>query len=92
MPYSCVAYGCANRASPEQSTQFFRFPHSNEELMKKWIEAIKRKHFKLSQYSRICSDHFTNDDFQILPNANRLLLRLDTTVTDIHECWSLRPT
>ncbi|KAL5245952.1 hypothetical protein ACI65C_013360 [Semiaphis heraclei] len=79
MPHSCVAYGCQNRASPGQSTHFFRFPHSNEELMKKWIEAIKRKNFKPSQHSRICSDHFTNDDFQIRPDASRPLLRLDAT-------------
>jgi len=43
--------------------------------MKKWIEAIKRKNFKPSQYSRICSTHFTNDDYQIRPDANRPLLR-----------------
>lgn len=45
--------------------------------MKKWIEAIKRKNFKPSQH-RICSDHFTNDDYQIRPNASRPLL-LDAT-------------
>lgn len=47
--------------------------------MKKWIEAIKRKNFKPSQHSRICSDHFTNEDFQIRPGASRPLLRLDAT-------------
>lgn len=47
--------------------------------MKKWIEAIERKNFKPSQHSRICSDHFTNDDYQIRPDASRPLLRLDAT-------------
>lgn len=45
--------------------------------MKKWIDALKRKNFKPSLNSRICSVHFTSDDYQIRPVANIPLLRLN---------------
>jgi len=45
--------------------------------MKKWVQALKRKNFKPTIYSRICSVHFSNDDYQIRPGASRPLLRLN---------------
>lgn len=45
--------------------------------MKKWVKAINRTNFKPSQYSRICSVHFTSNDYQIRPYASRLLFRLN---------------
>ncbi|XP_026806139.1 LOW QUALITY PROTEIN: THAP domain-containing protein 1-like [Rhopalosiphum maidis] len=75
MPVSCAAYGCTNRYQAGQNIHFFRFPISNKELVKKWISAIKRKSFEASQWSRICSVHFTEQDYQVRPGAHRLLLK-----------------
>lgn len=55
----------------------YRFPVSNNELMSKWVSAIKRKNFEPNQWSRICSIHFTEQDFQVRPGAHRLLLKDD---------------
>ncbi|XP_025414926.1 THAP domain-containing protein 1-like [Sipha flava] len=77
MPVSCAAYGCTNMYQVEYNISFFRFPVSNNDLMSKWVSAIKRKNFKLSQWSRICSIHFTEQDFQVRPEAHRLLLKDD---------------
>lgn len=52
-----------------------RFPLSNELLTKKWVDALKRKNFKPSQSSRICSVHFTEQDYQLRPDAHRPLLK-----------------
>lgn len=41
---------------------FYRFPLNNPELLKQWLQAMKRKNFTPSAYSKICSEHF-------LPNA-----------------------
>jgi len=43
--------------------------------MQKWISAIKRKNFEANQWSRICSVHFTAQDYQVRPGAHRLLLK-----------------
>ena len=40
-----------------------RFPLKNEELLKQWILALKRKNFKPSKSSRICSRHFKPTDY-----------------------------
>lgn len=43
--------------------------------MEKWISAIKRKKFKASQWSRIFSVYFTEQDYQVRPGAHRSLLK-----------------
>ncbi|KAF0761476.1 Uncharacterized protein FWK35_00012329 [Aphis craccivora] len=58
-----------------QLIHFFRFPLTNELLTKKWVDALKRKKFKLSQSSRICSVDFAEQDFQLQPYAHRPLLK-----------------
>ncbi len=43
----------------------FRFPDAvkDKERRQKWIDAIKRKDFKPKTYSRLCSLHFTENDY-----------------------------
>jgi len=43
--------------------------------MTKWLNAIRRKQFKANQWSRLCSVHFTEQDYQVRPGAHRLLLK-----------------
>ncbi|KAL4089272.1 hypothetical protein QTP88_024329 [Uroleucon formosanum] len=75
MPVSCVAFGCSNRFETGKSIHFFRFPIKNEELTQLWVNAI-RKNFNPTQWSRICSVHFTENDFIIRPDAERSLLKI----------------
>ncbi|XP_060866748.1 THAP domain-containing protein 2-like [Metopolophium dirhodum] len=80
MPVSCAA--CTNRYKVGQNIHFFRFPISKNELMTKWLSAMRRKQFVASQWSRLCSVHFTEQDFQVRPGAHRLLLK-DNAVPSI---------
>lgn len=80
MPVSCAA--CTNRYKVGQNIHFFRFPISKNELMTKWLSAMRRKQFEASQWSRLCSVHFTEEDFQVRPGAHRLLLK-DNAVPSI---------
>ena len=45
----------------------------NETTKKEWVNAIQRKDFKASKYSRLCSAHFNPDDF--VENPDRLVLK-----------------
>lgn len=40
---------------------FFRFP-LNDEKCRKWVNAVRRKNWKPSKTSRICSAHFREED------------------------------
>ena len=51
----CVAYGCKNKAKKDSSFSFHIFPHSNSELLAKWIQAIRRKDWQPTKNSFLCS-------------------------------------
>lgn len=55
---------------------FSRFPR-NTDVRDKWTVATKRDDFTPSDYSRLCSEHFTPDAYQIRPNASHPLLKHD---------------
>lgn len=45
-----------------------RFP-SNPNLKKQWVLAIRRKNFKPSSWTKICSAHFLPEDFLVRPGT-----------------------
>ncbi|XP_018080552.1 uncharacterized protein LOC108696057 isoform X2 [Xenopus laevis] len=77
MPMTCIAYGCNNRFYKGCKKQFFRFPLKDRKRLYDWIAAIRRKNWMPSDTSRICSDHFTHDDYMLRPGAQIPRLRLD---------------
>lgn len=42
----------------------YRFPLKNAERTLQWINAVGRKGFIPTQYSKVCSDHFNHNDFE----------------------------
>lgn len=56
----------------------FSFPFKNNILLKQWVNVLKRKNFKPTQWSRICSEHFTQEDFVHRPGSERPLLKIDS--------------
>ncbi|XP_075062026.1 THAP domain-containing protein 1 A-like isoform X2 [Mixophyes fleayi] len=77
MPMTCVAFGCNNHFAKGCGKQFFRFPMKDPERLSKWIIAIRRKNWKPSASSRICSDHFTDTDYLLRPGTMFPRLRID---------------
>lgn len=49
-----------------------RFPLARPDLCGKWVAAMKRRNFKPTKYSNVCSQHFTKDCFKRECN-NRVL-------------------
>ena len=60
----CVAAGCSN--TPGEGISLYKFP-SDPELREKWIKQVRRTRaqWKVTKYSFICSEHFTEDSFEV---------------------------
>ncbi|CAJ0931578.1 unnamed protein product [Ranitomeya imitator] len=87
----CAAKGCKNRLSKGCGKHFFRFPMKNPEYLAKWIEVIRRDKWKPSIYSRLCSDHFTEEDYMLRPGASYPYLRLDAVPSIINGVHIKKP-
>ncbi|XP_069820730.1 THAP domain-containing protein 1-like isoform X2 [Dendropsophus ebraccatus] len=56
----------------------------NPEYLAKWLAVIRRDKWKPSIYSRLCSDHFTEEDYMLRPGALYPYLRLDAVPSIIN--------
>lgn len=56
----------------------------NPEYLAKWLAVIRRDKWKPSIYSRLCSDHFTEEDYMLRPGASYPYLRLDAVPSIIN--------
>ncbi|GFN82018.1 THAP domain containing 6 [Plakobranchus ocellatus] len=54
----CAAWGFSNRQTKGDGRKYHRFPR-DPTRRKQWAAALKREGFVATEYSRICSDHFT---------------------------------
>ncbi|GFN81902.1 THAP domain containing 6 [Plakobranchus ocellatus] len=58
----CAAWGCSNRQTKGDGKKYHRFPR-DPTRRKQWAAALKREGFVATEYSRICSDHFTKESY-----------------------------
>ena len=88
----CVAFNCKNGSFKNQPKQqkvaFFSFPEKNP-LRQCWINKVRRKNWKPSKSSKLCSKHFEDSCFvqnlvvleSIGWTATRLRLKQDAAST-----------
>ncbi|XP_029364015.1 THAP domain-containing protein 6-like isoform X3 [Echeneis naucrates] len=65
MPHSCAAWGCTNRCTVQTRSRgitFHSFP-IDKELRMQWEEALRREGFTAGKSTRLCSEHFRQEDF-----------------------------
>uniref|UniRef100_A0A8C7CID3 THAP domain-containing protein 1 n=1 Tax=Oncorhynchus kisutch TaxID=8019 RepID=A0A8C7CID3_ONCKI len=60
---NCIAPGCRNWLQRNPSVSYHRLP-KDPQLLKKWLHVPKRKDVS-ARASRICSQHFPEEDFEM---------------------------
>ena len=62
MPQSCVVGGCSRNTSKNPGVSFLSFPKAKS-VRRQWIRFVKnrRSDFVLTEWSKVCSEHFTAD-------------------------------
>uniref|UniRef100_A0A1I8H379 THAP-type domain-containing protein n=1 Tax=Macrostomum lignano TaxID=282301 RepID=A0A1I8H379_9PLAT len=73
----CCALGCSNNSSMSPAVSFHFFPKDTE-MKRKWLVALRRKEFKPSATTQVCSVHFAESCFKeqlagFLPTTRRRL-------------------
>ena len=73
MPMICEAYNCFSEYNKtDVNVMYHRFP-ANRGTRRKWIRRLKLKSVKLKANSRLCSKHFTSEDYVTSSNGKKLL-------------------
>lgn len=62
--YHCIAPGCTNYYYKDSSKSYHRLPLKKPALLKAWLQKLKRKDPPVNTNSRVCSNHFVEDDYQ----------------------------
>ncbi|XP_045462420.1 THAP domain-containing protein 1-like [Harmonia axyridis] len=72
MPQSCSAYNCTVERKKGENITLHSFPNPGT-LRNEWILALRRANFVPTQYSRICSNHFQENDYLTNMQGKRVL-------------------
>ncbi|KAL4640704.1 THAP domain-containing protein 5 [Arapaima gigas] len=69
MPRYCAAKLCKNRggvlSKDNKKISFYPFPLQDEERLRKWVDNMERKEWIPSRHQYLCSEHFTEDSFDL---------------------------
>ena len=64
----CCAPNCSNRRNRKENIQLYRIP-KDKELRKIWLLRIRRKQFKPTANTRLCSEHFVGGRRSMDPSS-----------------------
>ena len=78
MPHFCCAGGCTNSSANRNNLSFHGLPLYSKCLLSVSITKMKRdpRYFSVNCHTKICSEHFTSDDF-INPYSTKRRLKMD---------------
>ena len=66
MGYTCCVPNCNSgyrSAKNKEKIAVYRFP-TDSNMLHRWINAIPRKNWNVTKFTRICAKHFSDDDFE----------------------------
>ncbi|KAJ8261671.1 hypothetical protein GJAV_G00156990 [Gymnothorax javanicus] len=76
MPRVCAYPRCFNRMKRRSRVSFHKLPVNNPEMLKLWITAMNLKATANLSALRVCSEHFSLDDYFCEPGTEREKHRL----------------
>lgn len=59
----CIVDGCNSKSDVNQGIKLHILPQNDEERLRKWLEAIGKMGMKVAQHGRVCSRHFSINDY-----------------------------
>ncbi|XP_018585452.1 THAP domain-containing protein 5-like [Scleropages formosus] len=69
MPRYCAVKLCKNRggglSKDNKKISFYPFPLRDEARLRKWVDNMERKEWSPSRHQYLCSEHFTEDSFDL---------------------------
>ena len=69
----CIAPGCTNHFYKKQEkVHYHRLPVANKELLRKWLQKMKRANPPVNCNSCVCSNHFLPEDYVLTEYFNEL--------------------
>lgn len=60
---------------------YLRFPLKEKERLQKWVHAVRRKDFKPTSSSTLCSSHFNENDFYSAVVSGKQMLKKSAVPT-----------
>ena len=60
----CIAPGCTQFYYKSPGKHFHRLPVNKPQLLRQWLQRLKRQDPPESKYARVCSDHFLDTDYK----------------------------
>lgn len=60
----CCAVGCHNHRAANKRVTFHTFPRDLPRRAR-WVAAVRRKHWVPTKRSRLCSEHFSEDSYEL---------------------------
>ncbi|XP_022161068.1 THAP domain-containing protein 2-like [Myzus persicae] len=59
----CSGFDCPSSSNVREDLSFHKFPLKEKERLQKWVHVVRRKDFKSSSSSTLCSLHLKETDF-----------------------------
>ncbi|KAK0175698.1 hypothetical protein PV327_009427 [Microctonus hyperodae] len=73
MVYACSVYNCAKQRETDSNISLHKLPRDSI-MRDRWIEVMRCENFEPTQYTKICSKHFTPDSY--VTNSRSSIKRL----------------
>ena len=70
MPNHCVVFGCKATSERNTDRSFHRIPPESK-ARTKWLKMLNRKNYSPGKYAHVCSFHFAEEDFKIMPTTSK---------------------